>query len=79
MEARHREEKEKLRREMEAKIEAQHNALTQECRKATEARMGVLQDMREKLQDVEEQLEEVERPGFIKSAVTENKESKSVL
>ena len=65
MEARHREEKEKLRREMEAKIEAQHNALTQECRKATEARMGVLQDMREKLQDIEEQLEEVKKPEFI--------------
>ena len=56
MEARHREEKEKLRSEMVAKIEAQRIALTQENRKAAEARMGVMCDMQKKIKHVEDQL-----------------------
>ena len=50
MEAQHREEKEKLRREMETKIEDQRNALREEHWKAAEATMDVMYDMREKFQ-----------------------------
>ena len=59
---------------METKIEAQRNALTEEYRKAAEARMDMMYDMQEKLEQVEEQLEEVKKPGFIKRAVTKVKE-----
>ena len=45
MEARHKEEKEKLRREMEVTIEDQRKVLTEETRKAAEARMGVMNEM----------------------------------
>ena len=74
MEARHREEKEKLRREMETKITAQHKTLTEEYRKAAESRMGAMQDMQRKIHHVEQQLEEVKKPGFIKRACTKIKE-----
>lgn len=74
MEARHREEKGKLRREMETKIEAQRNSLTQEYREAAESRMGEMHDMQEKLQRLEEELREVKKPGFIKRAITKVKE-----
>ncbi|XP_078366399.1 guanylate-binding protein 6-like isoform X2 [Oculina patagonica] len=79
MEARHREEKEKLRREMETKMEAQQKALTEEYRKAAQSRMGVMQDMQQKLHDVEKQLEEVKKPGFIKRAFIKVKEFGSAV
>ena len=74
MEDRHRKEREKLRREMEAKMEAQRNALTEEYRKAADARMGVMYGVQEKLQHVEEQLEEVKKPGFIEWDCTKVKD-----
>ncbi|KAJ7380878.1 hypothetical protein OS493_004461 [Desmophyllum pertusum] len=74
MEAKHREEKEKLRRKMEVKMEAQRTALTAEYQKAADSRMEKMEDMQEQIQNVEQQLEEVKKPGFIKRACTKIKE-----
>ena len=74
MEVRHREEKEKLRREMETKIEARRNALTEEYRKTAESRMDMTHDTQEQLEHIEEQLEEVKKPGLIKRIITKVKQ-----
>lgn len=75
MEARHREEKESLRREMEEKLEQQRQALTEEYRKAAQSRMQMVEEIGKKLEDVEEELKEVKKPGFIKRAAIKVKDA----
>ena len=69
MEAKHKEEQERLRRDMEAKMEANRQALAQEYQQAAaEARVQQLDEMQEQLYQVGKQLEEVKKPNFLQRA-----------
>lgn len=69
MEAKHKEEQERLRRDMEAKMEASRQALAQEYQQAAaEARVQQLDEMQEQLYQVGKQLEEVKKPNFLQRA-----------
>lgn len=65
MEAKHKEEKERLRRDMEAKIEKQRQALTKEFKEAANSRVQRMDEMEQKLEEVEEELKELKKPGFM--------------
>ena len=80
MEAKHKEEQERLRRDMEAKMEANRQALVQEYQQAAaQARVQQLDEMQEKLDLVGKQLEEIKKPNFLQRAWSKVKEVGSAV
>ena len=80
MEAKHKEEQERLRRDMEAKMEANRQALVQEYQQAAaQARVQQLDEMQEKLDQVGKQLEEIKKPNILQRAWSKVKEACSAV
>lgn len=61
MEAKHKEEKERLRLDIEAKIEKQRHAVTKEYQEAAKSRKQRMDEMERKLEEVERELGEVKK------------------
>ena len=80
MEAKHKEEQERLRRDMEAKMEANRQALVQEYQQAAaQARVQQSYEMQEKLDQVGKQLEEIKKPNFFQRVWSTVKEVASAV
>lgn len=80
MEAKHKEEQERLRRDMEAKMEANRQALVQEYQQAAaQARVQQSYEMQEKLDQVGKQLEEIKKPNFFQRVWSKVKEVASAV